>query len=177
MANNFKNAVIRNVSADSTLPTVIYSVPDSKKSIAIELDVANKGSAGVNVTVQIEDESQNETKNQAGTVQNVNAHSISAVSTDASGANAGKLTTTSSAAHNLIVNDRVLFNYANNGAPSFTNASLPPSGDAALSASKFLMTATLRLLAEAISTSASPYPALSVPTLVLYKYPKPPCRL
>ena len=137
MANNFKNAVIRNVSADSTLPTVIYSVPDSKKSIAIELDVANKGSAGVNVTVQIEDESQNETKNQAGTVQNVNAHSISAVSTDASGANAGKLTTTSSAAHNLIVNDRVLFNYANNGAPSFTNASLPPSGDAALSASKF----------------------------------------
>ena len=137
MANNFKNAVIRNVSADSTLPTVIYSVPDSKKSIAIELDVANKGSAGVNVTVQIEDESQNETKNQAGTVQNVNAHSISAVSTDASGANAGKLTTTSSAAHNLIVNDRVLFNYANNGAPSFTNASLPPSGDAALSASRF----------------------------------------
>ena len=49
MANNFKNAVIRNVSADITLPTVIYSVPDSKKSIAIELDVANKGSAGVNV--------------------------------------------------------------------------------------------------------------------------------
>lgn len=137
MANNFKNAVIRNVSADSTLPTVIYSVPDSKKSIAIELDVANKGSAGVNVTVQIEDESQNETKDQAGTVQNVNAHSISAVNTDASGANAGKLTTTSSAAHNLIVNDRVLFNYANNGAPSFTNASLPPSGEAALSASRF----------------------------------------
>ena len=74
MANNFKNAVIRNVSADSTLPTVLYSVPNSKKSIAIELDVANKGSAGVNVTVQIEDESQNETKDQAGTVQNVNAH-------------------------------------------------------------------------------------------------------
>ena len=131
MANNFKNAVVRNVSADSTLPTVIYSVPDSKKSIAIELDVANKGSAGVNVTVQIEDESKNETKDQAGTVTASNAHVISAVATNTTGV----LTTTSSAAHNLIVNDRVLFNFS--GAPSFTNASLPPSGDAALSASKF----------------------------------------
>ena len=131
MANNFKNAVIRNVSADSTLPTVIYSVPDSKKSIAIELDVANKGSAGVNVTVQIEDESQNETKDQAGTVTASNAHIISAIAVDATGV----LTTTSGAAHNLIVNDRVLFNFSS--APSFTNASLPPSGDAALSASRF----------------------------------------
>ena len=135
MANNFKNAVIRNVSADSTLPTVIYSVPDSKKSIAIELDVANKGSAGVNVTVQIEDESKNETKDQAGTVTASNAHVISAVDTNASGATAGQLTTTSNADHNLIVNDRVLFNFSS--APSFTNASLPPSGDAALSASRF----------------------------------------
>ena len=131
MANNFKNAVIRNVSADSTLPTVIYSVPDSKKSIAIELDVANKGSAGINVTVQIEDESKNETKDQAGTVTASNAHVISNVATNATGV----LTTTSSAAHNLIVNDRVLFNFSS--APSFTNASLPPSGDAALSASRF----------------------------------------
>ena len=131
MANNFKNAVVRNISADSTLPTVIYSVPDTKKSIAIELDVANKGSAGVNVTVQIEDESQNETKDQAGTVTASNAHIISAIAVDATGV----LTTTSGAAHNLIVNDRVLFNFS--GAPSFTNASLPPSGDAALSASRF----------------------------------------
>ena len=131
MANNFKNAVIRNISADSTLPTVIYSVPDTKKSIAIELDVANKGSAGVNVTVQIEDESQNETKDQAGTVTASNAHIISAIAVDATGV----LTTTSGAAHNLIVNDRVLFNFSS--APSFTNASLPPSGDAALNASKF----------------------------------------
>ena len=135
MANNFKNAVIRNVSADSTLPTVIYSVPDSKKSIAIELDVANKGSAGVNVTVQIEDESKNETKDQAGTVTASNAHVISAVDTNASGATAGQLTTTSNADHNLIVNDRVLFNFSS--APSFTNASLPPSGDAALNANRF----------------------------------------
>ena len=131
MANNFKNAVKRNISADSTLPTVIYQVPNNKKSIAIELDVSNKSSAGVNVTVQIEDESLNETKDQAGTVTASNAHIISAIAVNATGV----LTTTSGAAHNLIVNDRVLFNFS--GAPSFTNASLPPSGDAALSASRF----------------------------------------
>ena len=79
MANNFKNAVVRNVSADSTLPTVIYSVPNNKKSIAIELDVSNKSSAGVNVTVQIEDESLNETKNQVGTVTASDNHIISSV--------------------------------------------------------------------------------------------------
>ena len=138
MANNFKNAVIRNVSADSTLPSVIYSVPDSKKSIAIELDVANKSSAGVTVTVQIEDESKNETKNQAGTTliaDASDAHTISSIATNATGV----LTTTNGKAHNLIVNDRVLFNYGAGGsdAPSFTNASLPPSGDAALSNTKF----------------------------------------
>ena len=131
MANNFKNAVVRNVSADSTLPTVIYSVPNNKKSIAIELDVSNKSSAGVNVTVQIEDESLNETKNQVGTVTASDNHIISSVAVDATGV----LTTTNSAAHNLIVNDRVLFYFS--GAPSFTNASLPPSGDAALSATRF----------------------------------------
>ena len=60
MANNFYNAVRRNISADSNLPTIIYTVPNSKKSIAIELDVSNKSSAGVTVTVQLEDESQNE---------------------------------------------------------------------------------------------------------------------
>ena len=42
MANNFKNAVVRNISADSTLPTVIYAAPNVKKAIAIEIDVSNK---------------------------------------------------------------------------------------------------------------------------------------
>ncbi len=41
MANNFYNAVVRNVSADSTLPTEVYKVPDTKKAILIELDVSN----------------------------------------------------------------------------------------------------------------------------------------
>ena len=56
MANNFYNAVRRNVSADSTLPTEVYKVPDTKKAILIELDVSNKSSAGITVTVQLEDE-------------------------------------------------------------------------------------------------------------------------
>ena len=131
MANNFKNAVLRNISADSNLPTVIYAVPDTKKAIAIELDVSNKSSSGVTVTVQMEDESQNETKDQTGTVVSVNAHVIGTVATNTT----GLLTTTASAAHNLIVNDRVLFNVSS--APSFTDASLPPSAETALSVLRF----------------------------------------
>jgi hypothetical protein len=117
MANNFKNAVKRNISADSTLPTTIYSAPDSKKAIAIEIDVANKSSAGVTVTVQLEDES----ANLAGTT----AQQVSTVATDAT----GNLTT--AAVHGLVLNDRIIF--TNGTDPSFTNASLPPSADAALS--------------------------------------------
>ena len=117
MANNFKNAVKRNISADSTLPTIIYTVPNSKKSIAIEIDVANKSTAGVVVTVQLEDES----ANLAGTT----AQQVSTVATDAT----GNLTT--AAVHGLVLNDRIIF--TNGTDPSFTNASLPPSADAALS--------------------------------------------
>ena len=131
MANNFKNAVIRNISADSNLPTIIYTVPDSKKAIAIELDVSNKTTSGVTVTVQMEDESQNETKDQTGTVTASNAHVISSVATNTT----GLLSTTSSAVHNLVVNDRVLFNVSS--APSFTDASLPPSAETALSVLRF----------------------------------------
>ena len=120
MANNFKNAVRRNISADSTLPTTIYSTPDSKKSIAIEIDVANKSSAGVTVTVQLEDES----ANLAGTT----AQNVNAVATNTTG------TLTTVAAHGLVVNDRIIF--TNGTDPSFTDASLPPSGDTALSESR-----------------------------------------
>ena len=41
MANNFKNAVVYNISADETLPSEIYAAPTSKKAIAIEIDVSN----------------------------------------------------------------------------------------------------------------------------------------
>ena len=92
MANNFKNAVLRNISADSTLPTEIYKAPDSKKAIAIEIDVANKSSAGVTVTVQLEDES----ANLAGTT----AQQVSTVATNTT----GDLTT--AAVHGLVLKDR-----------------------------------------------------------------------
>ena len=131
MANNFKNAVVRNISTDSNLPTTIYTVPDTLKAIAIELDCSNKSSAGVTVTVQLEDESLNETKDQTGTVTASNNHIIGTVATTAT----GLLTTTASAVHNLIVNDRVLFNVSS--APSFTDASLPPSAETALSVLRF----------------------------------------
>ena len=129
MANNFKNAVRRNISADSNLPTEIYKTPDTKKAIAIEIDVSNKSSVGVTVTVQMEDESLNETYDTTGTVIAANAHAISAVATNTT----GTFTTTSNANHNLIVNDRVIFSGT---APSFTDASLPASGDAAVSATR-----------------------------------------
>ena len=126
MANNFYNAIKRNVSNDSGLPTEVYKAPDTKKAILIELDVANKSSSGVTVTVSMCDESQNQTYDTAGTTINANASTVT-ITTGTS----GLFTTNSSAAHNLIVNDRVMFTAGT--APSFTDDSLPPSGDTALS--------------------------------------------
>ena len=120
MANNFFNAIKTDISADSTLPTAVYTTPASKKSILIELDVANKSTAGVTVTVQICDAS----ANLGGTG---NAYTASAIATNTT----GLITTTSAAAHLLAVNDRVTF--TNGTDPSFTDASLPPSGDTVLS--------------------------------------------
>ena len=120
MANNFFNAIKTDISADSTLPTAVYTTPASKKSILIELDVANKSTAGVTVTVQICDAS----ANLGGTG---NAYTASAIATNTT----GLITTTSSAAHLLSVNDRIIF--TNGTDPSFTDASLPPSGDTVLS--------------------------------------------
>ena len=144
MANNFKNAVKRNISADSTLPTTIYSTPDSKKSIAIEIDVANKSTAGVVVTVQLEDES----ANLAGTT----AQQVSTVATDAT----GNLTT--AAVHGLVLNDRIIF--TNGTDPSFTNASLPPSADAALSETRMyyiqkIQSTTIIRIAESRNASSA----------------------
>ena len=170
MANNFKNAVVRNISTDSNLPTTVYAVPDTLKAIAIELDCSNKSSAGVTVTVQLEDESLNETEDQTGTTlitAAVNAHSISNIAVDTTGV----LTTTSSAAHNLIVNDRVLFNVS--GVPSFTNASLPPSAETALSVLRFyyvqsVPTVTTFTIAETRS-AASPQSFDTAGTAVEFK--------
>ena len=117
MANNFYNAVVRNISADSGLPTAVYTTPNSVKAILIELDVANKSSAGVTVTVQLEDES----SNLAGTT----AQQVSTVATNTT----GDLTT--AAVHALVLNDRIIF--TNGTDPTFTVGSLPPSADTALS--------------------------------------------
>ena len=55
MANNFFNKTNRNVSAAHNLPTYVYSVPTSKKTIVIELDVANRSSASQTISVLIDD--------------------------------------------------------------------------------------------------------------------------
>ena len=100
------------------VPAVVVATPVTKKSILIELDVANKSSSGVTVTVQICDAS-------ANTGPSGTSRTVQTVATNTT----GDLTT--QAAHGLAVNDRVTF--TNGTDPSFTNASLPPSGDAALS--------------------------------------------
>ena len=154
MANNFFNAVRRNVSNDSTQPTEVYTAPDTKKAILIELDVANKSSSGVTVTVCMCDESQNQTHSLTGTTTNANASSVT-VATGTS----GLFTTTSSADHNLIVNDRVVFELAGGGSePSFTDGALPPSGDTELSTTASSPTAARNRIyyVQAIGAGASP---------------------
>ena len=55
MANNFYNKIARNVSTDHNVPTWLYSVPTSKKTIVIELDVANRSSSSQTISVVIDD--------------------------------------------------------------------------------------------------------------------------
>ena len=55
MANNFYNKTNRNVSADHNLPTYVYTVPNEKKTIVIELDVANRSTSSQTITVMIDD--------------------------------------------------------------------------------------------------------------------------
>ena len=105
MANNFKNAVVYNISADETLPSEIYSAPTSKKAIAIEIDVSNNSSAGVTVTTLLEDESQGASTDQViSTVTGTNG------STDT--------VFTTSGVHGLAVNDRIRFNQSAGTAPA-----------------------------------------------------------
>jgi hypothetical protein len=50
MANNFKNALARNV---GTTPVQIYQAPSTKKAIVIELDVCNTTLGAVTTSVYI----------------------------------------------------------------------------------------------------------------------------
>ncbi len=104
MANNFKNAVVPNVSADETLPSTIYTVPNNMKSIAIEIDVSNNSSAGQNVTVLLEDES-------AGGQSDVAISNVAGTN----GSTNSVFTTASN--HGFSVNDRVRFNQSSGTAP------------------------------------------------------------
>ena len=104
MANNFKNAVVYNISSDETLPSEIYAAPTSKKAIAIEIDVSNNSSAGVTVTTLLEDESKG-----ASTDLSV---------TTVTGTNSATDTVfTTASSHGYAVNDRIRFNQSAGTAP------------------------------------------------------------
>ena len=94
MANNFFNKIVRNVSADGNAPTAVYTVPASKKTIVIELDVSNRSTASQTISVEVEDFSQ---KGSAVTLTN--------------GTSVSGNTLTSGTAHNLNTGDRIEFTH------------------------------------------------------------------
>ena len=104
MANNFKNAVVYNISSDETLPSEIYAAPTSKKAIAIEIDVSNNSSAGVTVTTLLEDESKGASTDLSITTVTGTNGSTDSVFTTASN-------------HGYAVNDRIRFNQSAGTAP------------------------------------------------------------
>ena len=101
MANNFVNKFKNNISAEETLPTEIY-YNASKKAICIELDAANKSSAGVTVGVSVED------TGSLGSAITLNG-SGEGITSAANG-------TFTKSSHGLNVNDRVVFTIAANAA-------------------------------------------------------------
>ena len=94
MANNFFNKIVRNVSADGNTPTAVYTVPASKKTIVIELDVSNRSTASQTISVEVEDFSQ---KGSAVTLTN--------------GTSVSSNTLTAGSAHNLNTGDRIEFTH------------------------------------------------------------------
>ena len=113
MANNFVNRVKANISAEESLPTEVY-YHATKKAICIELDAANKSSAGVTVGVSVEDTS---------------ALSGSGISVTVSTAADGIFTKST---HNLSVNDRLLFA---GSVPTIASGSA--GGDTSLSSARY----------------------------------------
>ena len=101
MANNFVNKFKNNISAEETLPTEIY-YNATKKAICIELDAANKSSAGVTVGVAVED------TGSLGSAITLNG-SGEGITSAANG-------TFTKSSHGLNVNDRVVFTIAANAA-------------------------------------------------------------
>ena len=101
MANNFVNKFKNNISAEETLPTEIY-YNATKKAICIELDAANKSSAGVTVGVAVED------TGSLGSAITLNG-SGEGITSAANG-------TFTKSSHGLNVNDRIVFTIAANAA-------------------------------------------------------------
>ena len=94
MANNFFNKIVKNFSADSNTPSEVYAVPASKKTIVIELDVANRSTSSQTIDVEIEDFS---AKGSAVTLSN--------------GTSVSSNTLTSGTAHGLSTGDRIEFTH------------------------------------------------------------------
>ena len=113
MANNFYNKIARNVSTDHNVPTWLYSVPTSKKTIVIELDVANRSSSSQTISVVIDD---------------FTAKGANVVSTVASISNNIVVTAT----HSYSTGDRIRL--TNSGTSSILNGGvvIPTAGSAAV---------------------------------------------
>ena len=151
MANNFVNKFKNNISAEETLPTEIY-YNATKKAICIELDAANKSSAGVTVGVAVEDTG---SLGSAITLNGSGEGITSAVN--------GTFTKTS---HGLNVNDRVVFTIAANAAIA------SGSSDTNLNSSRyyFIQSAATNTFTIAESRSATtPIKFSSTGTITNYK--------
>ena len=147
MANNFVNKFKNNISAEETLPTEIY-YNATKKAICIELDAANKSSAGVTVGVAVED------TGSLGTAQT----SVS-ISSAANG-------TFTKSSHGLNVNDRIVFTISANAAIA------SGSSDTNLNSSRyyFVQSVTTNTFTIAESRSATtPIKFSSTGTITNYK--------
>ena len=94
MDNKFCNKILRNVSADGNEATAVYTVPASKKTIVIELDVSNRSTGSQTISVEVEDFSQ---KGSAVTLSN--------------GTSVSSNTLTSGTAHGLSTGDRIEFTH------------------------------------------------------------------
>ena len=147
MANNFVNKFKNNISAEETLPTEIY-YNATKKAICIELDAANKSSAGVTVGVSVED------TGSLGTAQ---------TSVSISSAANGTFTKT---AHGLNVNDRIVFTISANAAIA------SGSSDTNLSATRYYFVQSVATNTFTIAESRSattPIKFSSTGTITNYK--------
>ena len=122
MANNFYNKIAQNVSADHNVPTWLYSVPTSKKTIVIELDVANRSSSSQTISVVIDDF----TARGANVVSTVAAIATNTIVTATHGYSTGdRIRLTNATAPTTILNGGVATNPGANGTPIIFSNKVP----------------------------------------------------